>query len=88
LIYFIYGQKQFSDKAIPTQVQDVTTDNRGSTAADVVPSATIDEVTPPVVTTTPQPTATTTVTPPVVVQNSAAILARYNPRNENTLKLQ
>lgn len=86
LIYFIYGQKQFSDRTrdlkdnIPTVTIDDTVETSG------VPTNVTNTTNVPA--TDNQPSPTTTVISPVVTPTQSALLSRYNARSPDTLKLQ
>lgn len=86
LIYFIYGQKQFASR-IDTQdnIPTVTLNDVDTPAKDVSAQAPVKDIAPAA--TTNQPSSTTVVSP-AVTPTSSAILARYNPRSADTLKLQ
>ncbi len=85
LIYFIYGQKQFANRIDQDDIPTVTLDDE---VAPVKNTPTTQ--TPPtnIVTATNNQPNPTTVVPPVVTPTSSALLARYNPRSADTLKLQ
>ena len=86
LIYFIYGQKQFANRA-DTQ-SDIPTVNLDDTDAPVKNVETVQPTTKDITPATTNQPNPTTVIPPVVTPTSSAILARYNPRSADTLKLQ
>ncbi len=85
LIYFIYGQKQFANRMDQDDIPTVTLDDE---VAPVKNTLTTQTPPPSIVTATNNQPNPTTVVPPVVTPTSSALLARYNPRSADTLKLQ
>lgn len=85
LIYFIYGQKQFAYReGTQDDIPTVTLSDVDTQVKDVPEQAPAKDTVPA---TTNQPSPTTVVPPPVT-PTSSAILARYNPRSADTLRLQ
>lgn len=94
LIYFIYGQQQFTwrvtSDATQQQVPDIDALRRGQQTGITVDAPTTTS--PTVVTTQANPTTTSVPTPTItespIVTTDSAVLARYNPRTEETTRLK
>lgn len=85
LIYFIYGQKQFSDRTEDAQdnIPTVTIDDTVETSD--APTNVTNTTSAPATDNQPSPT---TIVSPVVAPTQSALLSRYNARSSDTLKLQ